>query len=120
MNQQRNDHITLQWLQGAVREIRTELQTELSAAHNATEQHAQEFTSLVSDVAALRSDVASSRADIETLKGDQTRTAAQTQQCLQDSSTAVERSQSCAASCANLRAQVSCTSVYSLCKGPAL
>jgi DNA repair exonuclease SbcCD ATPase subunit len=107
LNQQRNDHLTLQWLQGAVREIRNELQTELSAAHNASELRSQESAGLLSDVALLRSDVASTRADLETLRGDQTRSAAHVEQIDQELITVKERSQSSAASCANLRAQVS-------------
>ncbi|KAF4517760.1 hypothetical protein B566_EDAN002965, partial [Ephemera danica] len=89
-NQQRNDHLTLQWLQGTVREMRDELQTELSAAHNTSELRAQEVATLTSDVAALRSDVSSSRADLETLRAEQTRNSVQSQQSQQELVAAIE------------------------------
>jgi len=105
-NQQRNDHLTVQWLQSAVQQIRTEIQTELSASHNASEAHTQTVSGLSSQVAMLRSDVDSCRADLETLRRDAELRTAQNQQYSEEISAIKDKAQSSAASCANLRVQV--------------
>ena len=105
-NQQRNDHLTVQWLQSAVQQIRSEIQTELTASHNASDVHTQTVSGLSSDVSLLRSDVDSCRADLEALRRDAELNTAQNQQYSEEISNIREKAQSCAASCANLRVQV--------------
>ncbi|CAB3364039.1 Hypothetical predicted protein [Cloeon dipterum] len=105
-NQQRNDHLTVQWLQSAVQQIRSEIQTELSASHNTSEIHSQSVSSLSSEVSLLRGDVDSCRADLEALRRDAELNTVQNQQNVEEIGNIREKAQSCSASCANLRVQL--------------
>ncbi|XP_063224737.1 protein scabrous [Bacillus rossius redtenbacheri] len=97
-NQRRNDHLTLQWLQAAVGELRAEL-AELQAAHNASaELQRREQTS--GELRLLQGDVAGLRREAEGLRAGEEQARAREQQLGQEVSAARRRSQAAAAACA--------------------
>jgi hypothetical protein len=103
-NQQKNDHLTVQWLATAVSELRGEV-TEVAAAHN-TSAELQRREELSSELGLIRGDVASVRRDLEELQAAQQRGAVALAQAQQDVLAVRAQAQSVAAVCADSLTQV--------------
>ena len=104
-NQQKNDHLTVQWLATAVSELRGEV-TEVAASHN-TSAELQRREELNSELGLLRGDVASVRRDLEQLQATQQKDAEAVAQAQQDILAAKVQAQNVAAVCTDTRTQVS-------------
>ena len=104
-NQQKNDHLTVQWLAEAVSELRSEV-AEVSAAHN-TSAELLRREELNSELTLLRSDVASMRRDLEEMQAVQQNDSEAITQVQQDLLATKAQAQNAAALCADTRTQVS-------------
>ena len=104
-NQQKNDHLTVQWLATAVSELRGEV-TEVAASHN-TSAELQRREELNSELGLLRGDVASVRRDLEELQATQQKDAVAVAQAQQDILAVKAQAQNVAAVCTDTRTQVS-------------
>ncbi|PNF30891.1 hypothetical protein B7P43_G06173 [Cryptotermes secundus] len=102
-NQQKNDHLTVQWLATTVSELRGEV-TEVAASHN-TSAELQRREELNSELGLLRGDVASVRKDFEELQATQQRGAIALAQAEQDIMDVKTQAQNVAAVCADTRNQ---------------
>lgn len=103
-NQQKNDHLTVQWLATAVSELRGEV-TEVAAAHN-TSVELQRREKINSELGLLRGDMASVRRDMEELQAAQEKGAVALAQAQQDILAVRSQAQKVAAVCADTRTQV--------------
>ncbi|GFG38047.1 hypothetical protein Cfor_02330 [Coptotermes formosanus] len=102
-NQQRNDHLTTQWLATTVSELRGEV-TELATSHN-TSAELQRREELNSELGLLRGDVASVRRDLEELQAKQQEGAVAVVQTQQDILAVKAQAQNVAAVCTDTRSQ---------------
>nr|CAD7433421.1 unnamed protein product [Timema monikensis] len=102
-NQQKNDHLTLQWLSSSVTELRAEL-TELAVAQN-TSAELQRRQETESELHLLRGDSAALRRETEELRADVQKGAARAEQAAGDAEAARERSQAAQLTCADLSQQ---------------
>nr|CAD7588806.1 unnamed protein product [Timema genevievae] len=103
-NQQKNDHLTLQWLSSSVTELRAEL-TELAVAQNASAE-LQRRQETESELHLLRGDSAALRRETEELRADVQKGAARAEQVAGDAEAARKRSQAAQVTCADLSQQV--------------
>nr|CAD7454461.1 unnamed protein product [Timema tahoe] len=102
-NQQKNDHLTLQWLSSSVTELRAEL-TELAVAQNASAE-LQRRQETESELHLLRGDSAALRRETEELRADVQKGAARAEQVAGDAEAARKRSQAAQVTCADLSQQ---------------
>ncbi|EEB18092.1 conserved hypothetical protein [Pediculus humanus corporis] len=91
LNEQKNDHLTVQWLSTAISELRSEL-AEVSSNYN-TSAEMQQRQELASGLDLLRGDVASFRRDLEELRAEQQQTVVTLGQLKQDVETSIKNSQ---------------------------
>jgi chromosome segregation ATPase len=103
-NQQKNDHLTVQWLASTVSELRGEV-TEVAASHN-TSAELQRREELSSELGLIRGDVASVRKDLEELQATQQKGSVALAQAQQDFLAVKAQAQNMAAVCADTRSQV--------------
>lgn len=104
-NQQKNDHLTVQWLATAVSELRGEV-TEVAAAHN-TSVELQRREEINSELVLLRGDMSSVRRDLEELHVAQEKGAVALAQAQQDVMAVRSQTQNVAGLCADTLTQVS-------------
>lgn len=104
MNEQKNDHLTVQWLSTSVSELRTEL-AEVAATYN-TSAELQQRQEMSSGLDLLRGDVASFRRDLEELRAEQQQTVVTLGQLKQDVESSFKNSQKAVAMSAAVKAQV--------------
>ncbi|KAK6628700.1 hypothetical protein RUM43_002515 [Polyplax serrata] len=105
LNEQKNDHITVQWMLTAISELRAEL-AEVSANYNSSAE-IQQRQELASGLDLLRGDVASFRRDLEELRAEQQQTVVTLGQLKQDVETSMKDSQLAATTTTAAKAQVS-------------
>ncbi|KDR19650.1 Protein scabrous [Zootermopsis nevadensis] len=102
-NQQKNDHLTVQWLATAVSELRGEV-TEVAAAHN-TSVELQRREEINSELVLLRGDMSSVRRDLEELHVAQEKGAVALAQAQQDVMAVRSQTQNVAGLCADTLTQ---------------
>jgi hypothetical protein len=103
-NQQKNDHLTVQWLATTVSELRGEV-TEVAASHN-TSAELQRREELSSELGLIRGDVSSVRKDLEELQVAQQKGSVALAQAQQDVLAVKAQAQNVAAVCADSLTQV--------------
>lgn len=104
LNEQKNDHLTVQWLSTAISELRTEL-AEISSSYNSSAE-LQQKQELSSGLDLLRGDVASFRRDLEELRAEQQQTVVTLGQLKQDVESSVKNSQKAMGLAAGIKVQV--------------
>lgn len=104
LNEQKNDHLTVQWLSTAISELRMEV-AEISSMYNSSAE-LQQKQELSSGLDLLRGDVASFRRDLEELRAEQQQTVVTLGQLKQDVESSVKNSQKAVAMAAGITAQV--------------
>ncbi|KAL0279837.1 UNVERIFIED_CONTAM: hypothetical protein PYX00_001313 [Menopon gallinae] len=110
LNEQKNDHLTVQWLSTAVGELRAEL-AELSATCNSSAE-LQQTQEISSGLDLLRGDVASFRRDLEELRAEQQQTVVTLGQLKQDVESSIENGQKAMAMAVSAKSEVSPFSSY--------